>query len=160
MERLTGRNESGVAYYPYCFREDTCEGMGTGGCDSCVFMLRVCETLAGYEDAVEELNVESIQKDFNGAADDILEYVCENLCKIPVNRAYTQEDVDAFCDKCRLGERVKSLKDAHKELCSQVDRLYLQKCREVNGLHEKYNIEMFRTQTKKQKRQGISGRGN
>ena len=136
MERLTARNEQGVAYYPYCFREDTCEGMGTGGCDSCVFTLSLCEALASYEDAVEELNVESIQKDFNGAADSILEYVCENLCKIPVNRAYTQDDVDAFCDKCRLEERVKSLKNMYKEFCAQVDKLYLQKCGEVNALTE------------------------
>ena len=136
MERLTARNEHGVAYYPYCFKEDTCEGMGTGGCNSCVLTLRACEELATYEDAVEGLNVESIQRDFNSAADSILEYVCENLCKILVNMAYTQDDVDVFCNKCGLEERVKLLKDTYQEFCAQVDKLYLQKCAEVNALTE------------------------
>ena len=134
MERLTERNEQGVAYYPHCFRKDTCEGIGTGKCNSCVLTLRACEALATYEDAVEELNTESIQRDFNSTADSILEYVFENLCKIPVNRTYTQDDVDAFCDKCKLEERVKSLKDTYQEFCAQVDRLYFQKCGEVNTL--------------------------
>ena len=51
MERLTAREESGNAYYPHCFREDTCGG---GGCAEhsgiCEFSEKVCETLAAYED--------------------------------------------------------------------------------------------------------------
>lgn len=51
MERLTAREESGNAYYPHCFREDTCGGMGCAENDGiCEFSERVCEKLAAYED--------------------------------------------------------------------------------------------------------------
>lgn len=68
-------------------------------------------------------DTENMQKDFNVEADAILEYVCENLCKIPVNKAYTQDDVDAFCAKCRLEERVKSLKAVHEKFYDDVDKM-------------------------------------
>lgn len=53
MERLTARHENGKreAYYPYCFREDTCDGDGTSEkCDRCDFAQRVCEAMASYEE--------------------------------------------------------------------------------------------------------------
>ena len=53
MERLTARNENGEkeAYYPYCMREDTCDGDGASEkCDGCDFAQKVCETLASYEE--------------------------------------------------------------------------------------------------------------
>ena len=53
MERLTARHENGKreAYYPYCFREDTCDGDGTSEkCNRCDFAQKVCETLASYEE--------------------------------------------------------------------------------------------------------------
>ena len=51
MERLTAREESGNAYYPHCFREDTCGGVGCSEHDGfCEFSERVCEKLAAYED--------------------------------------------------------------------------------------------------------------
>lgn len=50
MERLTAISENGKAYYPYCFREDTCDGCGSSEkCDQCELSLKVCETLAAYE---------------------------------------------------------------------------------------------------------------
>ena len=50
MNRLTAISESGKAYYPYCFREDTCDGCGSSEkCDQCELSLKVCETLAAYE---------------------------------------------------------------------------------------------------------------
>lgn len=49
MERLTERDEKGNAYYPHCFRKDTCDGMG-GDCGECNFSQEVCERLAAYED--------------------------------------------------------------------------------------------------------------
>lgn len=50
MKRLTAISESGKAYYPYCFREDTCDGCGSSEkCDQCELSLKVCETLAAYE---------------------------------------------------------------------------------------------------------------
>lgn len=134
MKRLTSRNENGKAYFPHCFREDTCGGMGSGDCVACEFTVKICNTLAKYEDMLSETDTESVQKDFNAAADAVLEYVCENLCKIPVNKAYTENDIKMFCNKCKLVKRVKSLKDAHMKFCDNVDKLYFEKCLEVNRL--------------------------
>lgn len=53
MERLTARHKNGnrEAYYPYCFRPDTCDGDGTSEkCDRCHFEKAVCERLANYEE--------------------------------------------------------------------------------------------------------------
>lgn len=62
MQRLTGRDEHGNANYPYCFREDTCGGMGASGkCDICVSTDAVCGKLAEYEDLEE-----SVFNMFNG----------------------------------------------------------------------------------------------
>lgn len=134
MDRLTERNKYGEAYFPHCFRKDTCGGMGSGDCVTCEFTAKICNTLAEYEDMLSETDTESVQKDFNAAADAVLEYVCENLCKIPVNKAYTENDIKMFCNKCKLVKRVKSLKDAHMKFCDNVDKLYLEKCLEVNRL--------------------------
>lgn len=55
MERLTNRNKHGGAYYPYCFKENTCDGIGTSEkCNDCDFNTRVCEKLAEYEDIEEQ----------------------------------------------------------------------------------------------------------
>ena len=54
MERLT-RREYGIAHYPYCFKEETCDGLGTSSkCDDCNFSTAVCEKLAHYEDLEEQ----------------------------------------------------------------------------------------------------------
>lgn len=49
MERLTGRNEMGGAYYPKCFKEP-CLGMGDCVDMNCEQQYDVCEKLAAYED--------------------------------------------------------------------------------------------------------------
>ena len=55
MERLTKRNEYDRAYYPYCFKENTCGGFGSSEkCDECDFNISVCEKLADYEDLEEQ----------------------------------------------------------------------------------------------------------
>ncbi len=48
--RLTARNNAGNPYYPYCFREDTCNGLGTGDCTECEHEKNVLQRLAEYED--------------------------------------------------------------------------------------------------------------
>lgn len=51
VDRLTARNERGKAYFPYCFRKDTCEGLGASEkCDTCELTQIVCERLAEYEE--------------------------------------------------------------------------------------------------------------
>ena len=55
MERLTGRNSDGGAFYKNCFREDTCAGIGCSEkCDHCKHSYNACEKLAVYEDAEEQ----------------------------------------------------------------------------------------------------------
>lgn len=49
MKRLTADNNDGTAHYPYCFRDNTCGGMGEGNCGTCGFSQQVCERLAAYE---------------------------------------------------------------------------------------------------------------
>lgn len=45
MKRLTAIEENGNAFYPYCFREDTCFGAGESEkCLECDFAKKVCET--------------------------------------------------------------------------------------------------------------------
>lgn len=48
MERLTGREKAGNAYFPRCF-EEPCVGMGCQ-MDVCHFLGQVCDRLAAYED--------------------------------------------------------------------------------------------------------------
>lgn len=54
-ERLTQRNNIGGAYYPHCFQESTCYGLGASvKCNSCEFNNEVLEKLATYEDLEEQ----------------------------------------------------------------------------------------------------------
>lgn len=50
--RKTARDEKArSAYYPYCFRQDTCAGAGASKkCQQCDFSFIVCETLTAYEE--------------------------------------------------------------------------------------------------------------
>lgn len=55
MNRLTQRNETGQAYFPYFFKEETCDGDGCSEkCNSCDFNNKITETIAKYEDAEEQ----------------------------------------------------------------------------------------------------------
>ena len=50
MKRLTAISDVGEAYYPYCYRADTCDGEGeTEKCRDCEFSQQICKTLAAYE---------------------------------------------------------------------------------------------------------------
>lgn len=50
MKRLTAISDVGEAYYPYCYRADTCDGEGgTEKCRDCEFSEKICKTLAAYE---------------------------------------------------------------------------------------------------------------
>ena len=60
MKRLTAISDAGEAYYPYCYRADTCDGEGeTEKCRDCEFSQQICKTLAAYENTgltPEEIN--------------------------------------------------------------------------------------------------------
>lgn len=78
----------------------------------------------------ERMNKETAEEKL----DNIAQYVCENLCKIPVNPTYTQDTVDGFCEKCKLSEFIKDFKEEKEKFSREIDELYLEKCREVNSL--------------------------
>ncbi len=112
MKRLTAISESGKAYYPYCFREDTCGGCGSSEkCDQCELSLKVCETLAAYENTgitppeILELKERDTAMEINEIHVD--EYYCpacgaENNCDQGVVE-------DNFCPRC--GQRLKRRED-------------------------------------------------
>lgn len=89
MKRLTAIEENGNAFYPYCFREDTCFGAGESEkCLECDFAKKVCETLAAYENT--GLTPEEVEKvkDLVPVVDAMRDIFGENLT---VNRV-----IDAF----------------------------------------------------------------
>ena len=112
MERLTAISENGKAYYPYCFREDTCDGCGSSEkCGQCELSLKVCETLAAYENTgltppeIMELKERNTAMEINEIHVD--EYYCpacgaENNCDQGVVE-------DNFCPRC--GRRPKRRED-------------------------------------------------
>lgn len=51
-ERLTKREKNGLAYFPMCFTP-LCNGEGCKD-ENCIFIIDVCERLAGYEDLEEQ----------------------------------------------------------------------------------------------------------
>ena len=112
MERLTAISENGKAYYPYCFRENTCDGCGSSEkCDQCELSLKVCDTLAAYENTgitppeIMELKERDTAMEINEIHVD--EYYCpacgaENNCDQGVVE-------DNFCPRC--GRRLKRRED-------------------------------------------------
>lgn len=112
MERLTARNENGAkeAYYPYCFREDTCDGDGMSEkCDMCDFPIKICERLAEYEDT--GLNPEQIRelderdtakapvKDTQSKIRYTDNFICPNC-----GRHFADIGLPKFCNEC--GQRI------------------------------------------------------
>ena len=85
MERLTER-EKGIAYYPHCFREDTCDGMGPDTtCEGCDFSISVCERLASYEDI--GLTPEQLRE-----VDSLYQEKCEEVAKLKEQLAAVQKE--------------------------------------------------------------------
>ena len=106
MERLTARNENGKkkAYYPYCFREDTCDGDGSSEkCDTCEFSTKICEKLAEYEDTgltpeqlleLKDRDTAKVPEEFDG-----------HWYKCPTCGGYAGGLKGNFCHRC--GQRLK-----------------------------------------------------
>lgn len=110
MERLTAISESGKAYYPYCFREDTCDGCGSSEkCDQCELSLKVCETLAAHENTgltpeqVMELKERDTAKSPREICDEYSYFVCPSCGE----GIYASDDFEShkFCLNC--GQRLK-----------------------------------------------------
>lgn len=86
MERLTARDERypDEAYYPYCFRGDTCRGEGMSDkCDMCELPYKICKKLADYEDTgltpqqIQELKERDTTKYLKiEQRGDVLRYYC------------------------------------------------------------------------------------
>lgn len=116
MERLTARNKTSPkeAYYPYCFRNDTCNGQGPSDkCDMCPLPYHICETLADYEDTgltperIRELKERNTAKapqlEGDGYANGEMvydEWICPNCGE---HYEVDYDDYD-FCPNC--GQRI------------------------------------------------------
>ena len=110
MERLTAISENGKAYYPYCFREDTCDGCGSSEkCHQCELSLKVCETLAAYENTgltpeqIMELKERDTAKSPREICDEYSYFVCPSCGE----GIYASDDFEShkFCLNC--GQRLK-----------------------------------------------------
>lgn len=126
MERLTERNENGKkeAYYPYCFREDTCDGDGPSEkCVACALSTKICEKLAEYEDTgltpdeiremQELLSRENGKETTRFSRDnDVTEYCPHCDREITVSWNVEQDGYQIYCPNC--GETIM--------LCSRCDR--------------------------------------
>ena len=80
MDRLTARNENGEVYFPHCFREDICDGLGISTeCNRCDFDFRVCNKLAEYEDTrLTPEDIREIDKIYSEQAKELAEVKKEN----------------------------------------------------------------------------------
>ena len=76
MERLTERYDNGNAYYPYYFKENTCDGDGASEkCNKCDFTDRICERLAAYEDTnLTPEQMLEIDKDYRALCEKMAKY--------------------------------------------------------------------------------------
>ena len=92
MERLTERNRYKAAYYPYCFKEYTCDGKGASKkCDSCEFTTMVCERLAAYEDTgLTPEQILAMDEEYTKLAKELGEY------------KQKLENVERYLDGCKL----------------------------------------------------------
>lgn len=111
MERLTAISENGKAYYPYCFREDTCDGCGSSEkCDQCELSLKVCETLAAYENTgltppeIMELKERDTAKAPIKDSDSGIRYTDDYICP-NCRKHFTGTGIAKFCYHC--GQKLK-----------------------------------------------------
>lgn len=108
-ERLTTRNKRGNAYYPYCFKDDTCNGFGRSEkCDDCEFEQMICERLAEYEDEeyCAETLLRRVRKHFpNMKLDkDGLPNFCPHELGFEDYSKECAEDENFNCERCWLRE--------------------------------------------------------
>lgn len=112
MERLTGRSDTGHAYYPRCF-EEPCGGDGCKIKD-CLFDITICERLAKYEDTgMEPEEVAALKKDWSDLCTVIGE--CGGIDRM---RELAEADKDGrlVVLPCKVGQRVFALLDTDKHI--------------------------------------------
>lgn len=102
MERLTARHKNGnrEAYYPYCFRPDTCDGDGTSEkCDRCHFEKAVCERLANYEETgLTPEQIQEINHLYEEKCREVAELRQRDTAKEPQYEGDGYHDGDLICD--------------------------------------------------------------
>lgn len=126
MERLTAR-EKGIAYYPHCFREDTCGGMGPDiTCEGCEFSISVCERLASYEDI--GLTPEQLQE-----IDNLYREKCEEVAKLKEQLAAVQKESVTY-DMQKIIGQLEELQKTNYEAW-EVARHIPDKCGYINTAH-------------------------
>lgn len=73
--------------------------------------------------------------------EDMADHVCSNVCSEPNADDITAEDMERICDECEFDKYIQNIIDFYRDLDqkqnklhSDVDKLYLDKCKEVNDL--------------------------
>lgn len=109
MERLTARHKNGnrEAYYPYCFRPDTCDGDGTSEkCNRCHFEKAVCERLANYEETgLTPEQIREIDRLYTEKCREVAELRQRDTAILPENIKGNKKDNGCLrfgtCPKCK-----------------------------------------------------------
>ena len=110
MKKLTAISDVGEAYYPYCYRADTCDGEGeTEKCRECKFSQEICATLAAYENTgltpeeIVKLKERDAAKDVIHVGDRQVWYRCP-VCEEDLSHIKSE-----FCPFC--GQRLKWMEE-------------------------------------------------
>lgn len=46
---------------------------------------------------------------------EMMEHICDNLCKYPNDKSLTEEEMEHICDGCKMGHYVCGICNAYKE---------------------------------------------
>lgn len=74
----------------------------------------------------EEVIKTTDQTDMDKLAAEMMEHICDNLCKHPCN-ANDQEELEDICAECKMGKFVCDILNAHNRLkkpCKAGDKVY------------------------------------
>ena len=75
----------------------------------------------------EEVIKTTDQTDMDKLTTEMMEYICDNLCKHPIRVGQTQEELDDICAECRMGKFVCEILNTHNRLkrpCKAGDKVY------------------------------------
>lgn len=74
------------------------------------------------------------QKDIKALTENLAEYICDTKCKHPYEA--DQEQLSKLCNACEMNDLLNQIENWYTERAEMIDKLYLEKCQEVNRLQE------------------------
>lgn len=64
----------------------------------------------------EELQTNNEQTDMDKLTTEMMEHICDNLCKHPIRVGQTQDELDDICAECKMGKFICDILNAHNRL--------------------------------------------